>query len=95
MDKFTLIITDKYEKLQNKWLSKQTSTIREKYYTTLEMLKIDPFYNSLRLHKLNGIVPDCYSVSIDLKRRVLIDFIVEDKIIIPIDLGDHGVYSKK
>lgn len=95
MTKYKLIITNKYEKLQYKWLSKQSSQIREKYYTTLEMLTIDPFYSSLRLHKLNGILSDNYSVSIDMKRRILIDFIIEDQLIIPIDIGDHDIYRKK
>lgn len=54
-----------------------------------------PFYKSLRLHKLSGILADYYSVSIDMKRRILIDFIIEDKIITLIDIGDHNIYHKK
>lgn len=31
-----------------------------------------------------------YSVSIDLKYRILLDFIIRDDQVILIDIGDHG-----
>ena len=92
--KYQLIITHKYEKTQNKWLTKQNKIIREKYYATLEMLSLDPFYPSLRLHKLSGVLDGCYSVSIDMKHRILLDFVIQAGKIILLDVGDHDIYRK-
>ena len=74
-------------------LKKQDKILRDKYYLTLEMLSIDPFYPSLSLHKLSGVLEGCYSISIEMKRRILIDFIIKDGIIILLDVGDHGIYK--
>jgi mRNA-degrading endonuclease YafQ of YafQ-DinJ toxin-antitoxin module len=61
----------------------------EKYAKTIELLEIDPFHPSLRLHKLNGKLRLYYSISINMKYRVVIDFIFDDNKIIPIDIGIH------
>ena len=44
---------------------------------------------SLRLHKLKGKLADFYSISINMEYRVIIDFIIKDGEIIPIDIGSH------
>ena len=94
-NKYTLVITKQYEKKQDKWLSRQRPLLREKYYATLEMLALNPFYNSLRLHKLSGELSKLYSVSIDLKNRIIIDLIIENKKIILVNIGDHSIYLDK
>ncbi len=49
----------------------------------------DPHHPSLRLHKLKGELSDFYSVSINMKYRILLDFIIRDDQIILIDIGSH------
>ncbi|MEO5583549.1 MAG: plasmid stabilization protein, partial [Saprospiraceae bacterium] len=60
---------------------------------SLLLLEANPFHPSLRLHKLKGNLVEYHSVSIDLKYRILIDFIIQDDKIILIDIGDHGLYE--
>lgn len=61
----------------------------ERYGKAMKVLEIDPFHPSLRLHKLKGALREYWSVSMNLEYRVVIDFIVTDAEIIPIDIGTH------
>ena len=59
------------------------------YEKTLKLLEINPKHPSLRLHKLDGKLSELYSVSINISYRICIDFLIENDIIIPIDVGRH------
>lgn len=59
------------------------------YAKVIEILEIDPLHPSLQLHKLKGNLKEYYSVSINLDYRIVIDFVINDKEIIPIDIGSH------
>lgn len=89
---YEVVFTEAYSKLAEKWVKKHPD-LRNKYYNVIELLEINPFHNSLRLHKLKGAISDFYSVSIDMKYRIIIDFIIEDDKIIPLNIGDHGIYK--
>lgn len=89
---YEVVFTEAYIKLAEKWVKKHPD-LRNKYYNVIELLEINPFHNSLRLHKLKGTISDFYSVSIDMKYRIIIDFIIEDNRIIPLNIGDHGIYK--
>lgn len=89
---YEVIFTETYTKVAEKWLRKHPD-LKNKYYQTLELLEINPFHNSLRLHKLKGEISEFFSVSIDMKYRILIDFIIEDNKIIPLSIGDHSIYK--
>lgn len=89
---YEVVFTEAYTKLAEKWVKKHPD-LRNKYYNVIELLEINPFHNSLRLHKLKGAISDFYSVSIDMKYRIIIDFIIEDGKIIPLNIGDHGIYK--
>lgn len=39
--------------------------------------------------KLEGNLKEYYSISISMQYRVVIDFVIEDGDIIPIDIGSH------
>jgi mRNA-degrading endonuclease YafQ of YafQ-DinJ toxin-antitoxin module len=57
-------------------------------------LEINPFHPSLRLHKLQGKLNEYHSVSINLSYRIVIDLVITEAQIIPIDIGAHDeVYS--
>ena len=90
---YKITYTDAYNKKARKFLKKHTSLI-DKYQKTLELLESNPHHPSLRLHKLEGRLSECHSVSINLSYRIVIYFLLADSEIIPIDIGDHNtVYS--
>ena len=52
-------------------------------------MEINPGHPSLRIHKLKGILSELYSVLINISYRITIDFIIQNDVIIPIDIGSH------
>jgi len=85
---YKIIRTDEYFKRLKKFVKKHPDVVK-KYIKTIELLEIDPYHPSLRLHKLKGKLRVYHSVSIDMQYRVVIDFILNEKEIIPIDIGTH------
>lgn len=84
-----ILYTDSYNKRARKFLKKHPELLSQ-YEKTLNLLEINPFHPSLRLHKLQGRLSDLHSVSINISYRISIFFIVEDNQIVPIDIGTHG-----
>lgn len=89
---YQIIFTESYTKLAEKWIKKHPD-LKQKYYNTIQLLELNPFHNSLRLHKLQGSLSELFSVSIDMKYRIIIDFVIEDSKIIPLNIGDHDIYK--
>jgi mRNA-degrading endonuclease YafQ of YafQ-DinJ toxin-antitoxin module len=90
---YKIIRTDSYFKKLTKFLKKHPDAI-ERYIKTIELLEINPFHPSLRLHKLQGKLNEYHSVSINLSYRIVIDLVITEAQIIPIDIGAHDeVYS--
>ena len=85
---YKLIETKTYKKRVRKFLKKHPD-LKEKYKKTLKTLMVDPFYPSLKLHKLQGDLGNYYSVSINMSYRILLDFIIVDSEIILIKIGSH------
>ena len=85
---YKIIQTDEYFKKLKKFIKKHPEVL-DRYSKTLTLLEIDPLHPSLRLHKLKGKLNSYYSVSINMQYRVVIDFIIKDNKIIPIDIGTH------
>lgn len=85
---YKIIISDAYKKRVIKFLKKHPD-IFKRYAKAMSILEVDPFHPSLRLHKLKGNLNEYYSVSINMEYRVVIDFLIVDKEIIPIDIGSH------
>jgi hypothetical protein len=48
-----------------------------------------PASSSLRLHALAGKFEGLHSISINLSYRITIDFIIRERQIVPINIGDH------
>ncbi len=67
--------------------------LRESYSRTIRLLEVNPSHPTLRLHKLKGQLRSYSSVSINMKYRIMIDFIVKDDMIILIALGSHEQLS--
>jgi len=85
---YEIHITDDYLKKVRKFI-KRHKDMASRYDKTIQILRENPYHPSLRLHKLNGELNEYYSVSINIEYRIIMDFIVVDKIIIPINIGTH------
>lgn len=85
---YNLVITERYEEKLAKFLKKHPE-LNNQYWNTMELLEANPYHNSLRLHKLTGKLKGLSSVSINDKYRITIEFIIDDKEIIPIDVTNH------
>ncbi len=85
---YKIIRTDEYFKKLKKFIKKHPDAL-ERYVKAIELLEIDPFHPSLRLHKLQGKLNAFHSISINLKYRIVIDFILTEQEIIPVDIGTH------
>ena len=85
---YQILITNEYLKKLKRFIKKHPDML-DRYAKTIEILEVNPHHPSLRLHKLKGSIGEYHSISINLEYRVIIDFIIRDKEIIPIDIGSH------
>ena len=66
---YKVTYTATYNKKASKFLKKHPSLV-DKYQKTIELLESNPHHPSLRLHKLEGRLSECHSVSINLSYRI-------------------------
>jgi mRNA-degrading endonuclease YafQ of YafQ-DinJ toxin-antitoxin module len=85
---WSLVFTDQYEKRALRFL-KRRPDLEKQYLKTLQLLEINPFHPSLRLHPLSGRLSGLHSVSINLSYRITIEFLIQDQKLIPVNIGDH------
>ena len=78
-----------YEKKAIKFFKKHKD-LYPQYKKTIEILSQNPYHPSLRLHKLQGKLSRFHSISINMKYRIVLDFIIQDDCIILIDIGSHN-----
>jgi len=88
MSDYRIRYTTPYLKKEARFLKKHPE-VRQQYVKTIQLLESNPHHPSLRLHKLKGHLDDVHSVSINMKYRITIEFIIQDKIIIPVMIGSH------
>lgn len=90
---YKIVFTEAYRKKASKFL-KQHPGLKERHKKVIELLKMNPLHPSLRLHSLKGSMKGLFSVSINMSYRISIEFIIEEKTIIPVNIGDHDdIYS--
>ncbi|BBO99607.1 type II toxin-antitoxin system RelE/ParE family toxin [Sulfuriferula nivalis] len=85
---YMLAFTETYNRRALRWLKKHPD-LRQQYLKTLQLLEANPFHPSLRLHPLNGRLQGIHSISINLSYRITLELLIQDKQIIPINVGDH------
>ena len=85
---YVLIFTEQYNRRAARFL-KRHPEIRETYRKTLLLLQANPHHPSLRLHALAGKLAGLNSVSINLSYRITMEFIIRERQIVPINVGDH------
>lgn len=91
---YELVFTASYEKRAARFLRRHPEILGQ-YEKTLRLLELNPAHPSLRLHRLCGRLADLHSVSINISYRITLEFIVDGRKIIPVDVGAHDdVYGK-
>ena len=84
-----LLTTKSYERQLIKFIRRHPE-LREHYVKTLRLLGVNPQHPSLRLHKLQGKLQAYSSVSINMKFRIMIDFVIKDDVVVLISIGSHS-----
>jgi len=85
---FELLFTEPYLKKAHKFFGKHPLLLGQ-YEKVLALLELNPFHNSLRLHKLKGALQSLYSVSINMQYRVTLELWIQEDQILLVDIGDY------
>ena len=85
---YTLIYPDSYIRRAKKFLRKHLE-IHNQYRKTLELLELDPYHPSLRLHSLEGRLKGLSSASINMSYRIVLELEIQDGKIVLINIGNH------
>jgi mRNA-degrading endonuclease YafQ of YafQ-DinJ toxin-antitoxin module len=85
---YRILYPDSYLKRASKFLKKHPE-LRNQYQKTVELLEVNPYHPSLRLHGLQGRLAGLSSVSINLSYRLVLEFVIQDSDIILVDVGSH------
>ena len=85
---FRILYTPGYNRRAARFLKKHPELLPH-YEKTLKLLEIDPFHPSLRLHRLKGPLTELHSASINISYRVTLELVLQDRQIIPVDIGSH------
>jgi len=85
---YQLIYTDSYNKRAKKFLRKHPE-IHNQYRKTLQLLELNPFHPSLRLHGLEGRLKGLSSVSINMSYRIVLELEIKKDEIILINVGRY------
>jgi len=68
-------------------------TIQKKACKCEMLFRENPFHPSLRLHKLKGKLAGLWSISLDMKHRIVFKPL-EDGVILFVSIGIHSIYDK-
>ncbi len=85
---YRILFTEDYKKRAKRFLKKHPE-LSQAYLKTFTLLEINPFHPSLRLHPLKGNLAGLHSISINLSYRITLEFLIIDRQITPINVGDH------
>lgn len=85
---YRLIYTESYLRRAKKFLKKHPGILKQ-YEKTLQLLELNPYHPSLRLHSLRDSRSGLSSVSINMSYRVVLELIIQDRDIILVDIGNH------
>ncbi len=86
---YKLIYPESYIRRARKFLKKHPE-IHGQYRKTLELLELNPFHPSLRLHSVQGRMSGLSSVSINISYRIVIEFFIEGDEILLVNIGKHN-----
>jgi mRNA-degrading endonuclease YafQ of YafQ-DinJ toxin-antitoxin module len=86
--KWSLVFTHQYERRAQRFM-KRHPDLEKQYLKMLQLLESDPFHPSLRLHSLSEKLSGLHSLSINLSYRITLESLINDREIIPINVGNH------
>ena len=90
---YGLVFTDSYNRRAAKWI-KRHPDLRPQYLKALQLLELNPFHPSMRLHVLSGRLQGMHAVSINLSYRITLEFLMTEQEIVLVNVGDHdSVYE--
>jgi mRNA-degrading endonuclease YafQ of YafQ-DinJ toxin-antitoxin module len=91
---YKLLFPYSYEEKVKRFLKKHPDLIKQ-YTKTLQLLEINPYHPSLRLHQFKTKSFEGYSVSINLSYRISLEFVINEQEIVLVSIGDHQeIYGK-
>jgi len=85
---YKLVFPESYIRRARKFLKKHPE-IHGQYRKTLELLQLNPFHPSLKLHNLQGRLSGLSSVSINISYRLVLELIIEGDEILLVNIGKH------
>jgi len=85
---YELVYPESYIRRARKFLKKHPE-LHTQYRKTLELLELNPFHPSLRLHSLKGRRNGLSSVSINISYRIVLELIIDRNEILLINIGTH------
>ena len=88
MTGYALVFTEQYNCRAAQFL-KRHPDLRQHYLKTLQLLQANPTHPLLRLHPLRGKFDGLHSVSINLSYRITLALLIQDRQVIPVNVGDH------
>ena len=92
---YKILYSHSYEEKVRRFLKKHPELIKQ-YKKTLELLELNPYHPSLRLHQFKTSSFQGFSVSINLSYRISLEFLITEKEVLLINIGDHQeIYGKK
>ena len=85
---YTIIYPESYIRRARKFLTRHPELARQ-YKKTLQLLEINPYHPSLRLHRLKGRLAGMHAVSINISYRITLELVIREKEIILVNVGAH------
>ena len=85
---YRLTFTESYNRRAAKWLKKHLD-LRHQYLKTMQLMELNLFHPSLRLHALKGRLAGVHSVSINLSHCTTLEFLIEGESLLLLNVGDH------
>jgi len=85
---YTIVYPESHIRRARKFLAKHPGLARQ-YQKTLELLELNPYHPSLRLHPLKGRLAGLHAVSINISYRITLELLIREKEIILVNVGAH------
>lgn len=70
-----------------------TKHVQKKACKCEKLFRENPFHPSIRLHKLKGKLDGLWSISIDMKYRIIFEPL-DDGVVLFISVGMHAIYDR-
>lgn len=85
---YKLVYPESYIRRARKFIKRHPELLGQ-YGKTLELLEINPFHPSLRLHPLQGRLTGLHSVSINISYRLALELVISEQEITLVNIGTH------